>query len=104
MRVPLVLQLLAQPATLPALASPELQAVLDAALFEPGEWLPATGAPPLAEAPAADRAALGTPCGLLLNELVHAPAATLRPLESMLELAQERDIGRSPAGLRLLRT
>ena len=64
------------------------QDVVDAALFEPGEWLPPGGISSISEAPVADRALLATPCGLLLNELVHAPAATLRPIEAMLELAQ----------------
>ena len=90
-RIPLVLRLLAQPNTLPALSSPQLQAVVDAALFEPAAWQPPGEAPQITHVPVPNRAALATPCGLLLNELQHSPFAALGAVETMLELAQEHD-------------
>ena len=48
LRVPLVLQFFASPAMLPALASEELQELLDCVLFEPGEW--SSVEPPVATA------------------------------------------------------
>lgn len=120
-RIPLILHLMSRADTLPALASSSLQALVDAAIFEPCEWQqpdPAAAAatvahpaaPPspsspsaaistassaaaAAVAPAASRAALGTPCGLLFNELVHSPGPILAALTDMLAAALELDVG-----------
>ena len=64
------------------------QDVIDACLFEPGEWLPPDKSASVPEVPLVDRSGLATPCGLLVNELVNAPTSTLKPIESLLELAQ----------------
>ena len=54
------------------------QAILDSVLFEPGEWRPLEALAPSEEVPARDRTPLATPFGLLFNELVHSPSATLQ--------------------------
>jgi hypothetical protein len=40
LRIPLLLRFFAEPLRTSALSRPELQQMLDAALFEPGEWQP----------------------------------------------------------------
>ena len=71
--------------------------MLDAALFEPGAWQPDGPKPVPATIPAADRAAMATPAGLLFQELTHAPAPLLRSLSTLVYNALELDAGRSAA-------
>ena len=73
LRVPLLLRFFAEPTRTMALAHAPLQRVLDAALFEPGEWQPDEPKALPALIPAPNRAHLHTPCGLLLHELSHSP-------------------------------
>ena len=93
LRIPLVLHFFADRTRLKALASPKLQAVLDAVVFEPAAWrrygieMPST-------IPAADRGSLSTPAGLLLNELSRAPTGVVATLGQMIDLALEMDVGR----------
>jgi hypothetical protein len=63
-------------------------------LFEPSLWRPPTDQDVPQTVPAPDRAHLSTPCGLLLNELVHAPGPLLDALHVMLSHAAELDTGR----------
>ena len=94
LRIPLVMQFFSDQMRITALASDELQVVLDACLFEPGQWqrdqeksLPET-------VPAATRDHLATPCGLLFNELVHAPDLLLEAIEAMVAFVVEMDEGK----------
>ena len=75
LRVPLLLRFFSAPSRTPALASPELRRMLDAALFEPGPW-EAPGsrvAPTHVGGHQMGREHMTTPAGLLFSELVHAP-------------------------------
>mmetsp|Transcript_25879 Transcript_25879/g.77963 ORF Transcript_25879/g.77963 Transcript_25879/m.77963 type:complete len:1143 (+) Transcript_25879:198-3626(+) len=87
-RMPLLLRFFADHTRLRALASPELQEVLDACLFEPGLWnSPSSHDSPgtAMMVPAPDRRSLATPCGLLFNELRCAPAGLVGTLDAILE-------------------
>lgn len=99
LRIPLVATLLSDESRVRALASVDLQGVLDSVLFEPGPWLappPAFGAPhPLpTTVPAQSRAHLATPLGLLFNELLRSPDTLLRAIERLVDTAVEMDTGR----------
>ena len=85
LRVPLLLRFFAEPTRTMALAHAPLQRVLDAALFEPGEWQPDEPKALPALIPAPNRAHLHTPCGLLLHELSHSPDV---PLASVVAIVQ----------------
>jgi hypothetical protein len=69
LRIPLLLSFFRDAARIHALDSPDLQGVVDAALFEPGEWqsLPSKSMPEFIPAPVRDH--MSTPCGLLVNEM-----------------------------------
>ncbi|CAK0887697.1 unnamed protein product [Prorocentrum cordatum] len=96
LRVPLLLGFFAERHRISLLREPQLQAILDAALFEPGPWQSerdeAKGPPTMVPAP--DRSHLGTPAGLLFNELLKAPGPVLEALLCMLRVAVEKDAGR----------
>ncbi len=94
LRVPLLLRFFADRSRLKTLLAPQLQVVLDAALFEPGTWAPPVPVPLPKAVPVADRAILSTPAGLLVQELRYAPAPLTHALAEMLELALEMDVGR----------
>ena len=120
LRVPLLLRFFAEPSRTAALAQRELQRTLDAAIFEPGVWLPADApkalptvcpapltrvtrgmqvlitAPLLAPqvCPAPDRRHLATAAGTLFQELTHSPSVVLGSVKSILENALELDPGR----------
>lgn len=90
LRVPLLLRFFADASRTAALAQPELQRVLDAALFEPGEWRPPSEAPPelptTIPPPDLDRSHLATAAGTLFHELAHSPVAVLgKPREQRRE-------------------
>ena len=74
LRVPLVLDFFASEMRLAALSSADVQACLDACLFEPGLWqsVAEKAVPIVVPPPTKDHFA--TPCGLLFNELKHSPA------------------------------
>ncbi|KNC49197.1 uncharacterized protein AMSG_11859 [Thecamonas trahens ATCC 50062] len=90
LRIPLLMQFFADETRVYALAAPELQAVLDAALFEPGAWL-APGARTLpASIPALEQPEVfATSNGLLFNELIHSPRLCL---EAVLKLLVEAHV------------
>ena len=99
LRIPLVVKLLCDESRVRALASVDLQGVLDSVVFEPGPWLapPAVfGAlPPLpATVPAKSRTHLATPLGLLFNELLRSPDTLLKSVERLVDTAVEMDTGR----------
>ena len=72
--------------------------MLDAALFEPGQWQPDQAKASPSHVPAADRAAMATPAGLLFQELTHAPAPLLVALRTIMHNALELDAGRYVRG------
>ena len=94
LRVPLLLRFFAEPTRTMALAHAPLQRVLDAALFEPGEWQPDEPKALPALIPAPNRAHLHTPCGLLLHELSHSPDVPLASVVAIVQNALELDSGR----------
>jgi hypothetical protein len=119
LRIPLLLSFFANKDRVDLLASRSLQRLLVAALFECGPWasrmheedvsmvpLPASSASsssaaapsPAASAgggsePAGNQTRLGSPSGLLLNELSHAAGATLNPFLQLLSHALALDTG-----------
>ena len=111
LRIPLLLNFFTDQTRVSALASPRIQEVLEAALFEPGAYAadedPARthrdgsgGLAPLPEKVPPEkkeerRELLATPLGLLFNELVHAPAVILTALRQMLTVALDMDTGSS---------
>lgn len=57
---------------------PELQAVIDGCLFEPGQWISPLDKKHLPRVvPTLDRSLFATPCGLLFNELLKSPHVRL---------------------------
>ena len=98
LRIPLLLKFFSDPIRTPALASPELQQMIDAALFEPGEWQPDRTKQLPKLIPAPDRAHLTTPVGMLFNELTHAPAPSIGAVTAILDNALDLDAGRYVRG------
>jgi len=94
LRVPLLLRFFADPMRTSALAKPELQQMLDAALYEPGEWHPDVPKVAPTTVPTMDRSVLATPAGLLFNELTHSPAASVAAIVTIVENALDLDAGR----------
>lgn len=94
MRIPLLLHFFSYEMRLKALRSRELQEVLDAALFEPGQWQedPLKTCP--TTVPASDRNHLCTPTGLLFNEIIMAPHIILSSVQQMLERVIDMDTGK----------
>lgn len=99
LRIPLLLAFFSDAQRIGALASPHIQAVLEAALFEPGPWQPEPPLPTHVPPKASERASvLGTPLGLLFNELVHAPAFLLSSLTAMVGTALDMETGTHEGG------
>ena len=101
LRIPLLLTFFADPQRIGALAHPKIQALLEAALFEPGAWQPTAVRPlptHIPPRPAERAAVLGTPLGLLFNELVHAPATLLASLTAMVCTALDMETGHFEGG------
>jgi len=94
LRIPLVLQFFACQEHIAALGCEQLQEVLDACLFEPGQWQADYAKEVPAVVPPPKRSHLATPCGLLFNELVRSPYNIMASLEKMLDLMLEHDTGR----------
>ena len=94
MRIPLVTSFFAHDDRVHALQSRQLQGVLDAVLFEPGNFLPAAQAhlEPV-DCPTSAPAVLGTAHHLLLSELRHSPRMFLEALERLLAQAIDLDTG-----------
>ena len=101
LRIPLLLTFFADPQRIGALAHPKIQALLEAALFEPGAWQPTAVRPlptHIPPRPTERAAVLGTPLGLLFNELVHAPATLLASLTAMVCTALDMETGHFEGG------
>jgi hypothetical protein len=94
LRIPLVLRFFADQARVNALSNPELQKVLDACLFEAGQWQPLDFVPASNYVPAKNRDHLATPAGLLFNELKNAPVGLLETLSAIFEMVLLQDTGR----------
>ena len=94
LRIPLLLSFFAAQHRVPVLAEASIQAMLDAALFEPGDWHPDAPRPPPASIPAPGRSSFATPAGLLLNELQCAPTPLLAHLLELARNALDLDMGR----------
>ena len=93
LRLPLLLAFFAPQHRVTALAEPSLQAMLDAACFEPGLFQPDTPRPVPTQLPALSRDVFATPVGLLVNELQHAPSPLLASLLELGRHALELDAG-----------
>jgi len=94
LRIPLLLNFFANEVRLKALRNNQLQEVLDAAMFEPGQWKADTEVPLPSQIPAPDRAFLCTPTGLLFNEILTSPDVILTSIKNMLEKVLDMDAGR----------
>eukprot|EP01060_Flectonema_neradi_P029194 TRINITY_DN3976_c6_g1_i2.p1 TRINITY_DN3976_c6_g1~~TRINITY_DN3976_c6_g1_i2.p1 ORF type:complete len:3023 (+),score=543.42 TRINITY_DN3976_c6_g1_i2:1734-10802(+) len=94
LRIPLVLGFFAERERLHCLTEPTVQAVVDAALFEPSAFQYALEQCPPEFIPAETRDHLSTSTGLLFMELQTSPDATLRAIDVLLEYALEKDSGR----------
>lgn len=68
--------------------------MLDAALFEPGEWQPAAAVKEVKEVPMAQRDVFATDAGLLMNELQFAPEGLLSHVLELARNVLDLDIGR----------
>ncbi|CAE7723402.1 unnamed protein product [Symbiodinium sp. CCMP2456] len=99
-RIPLVLNFFSDKQRMTLLQAPQLQAVLDAVLFEPGPWLTyqeaLAGPPPTV--PSKSVSAPATRAGLLLNELQYSPEPVLDSVLQLLQFAYEQDPGRPGTG------
>ena len=78
LRIPMILGFFCRQECLSALANADLQAVIDACLFEPGLWEPPSGKEMPEYVPARTRGHLATPLGLLFNELLASPRNILQ--------------------------
>ena len=94
LRIPLLLRFFSDPTRTAALSRPELQQLLDAALFEPGEWQADAPKPLPKLIPAPDRTHLATRAGILFNELTHSPSASVSAVTAILDNALDLDAGR----------
>jgi hypothetical protein len=95
MRIPMLLKFFSMEARLKALRNRQIQEVLDAALFEPGQWQENQYKPCPQSVPGPGRDHLCTTVGLLYNELIMSPAIILTSVQHMLEKAIEMDVSHS---------
>ena len=99
LRLPLLLSFFSPQHRVSALAEPSIQEMLDSVLFEPGLWHHRAGKTAPTEVPAATRDCFGTPVGLLVNELHHAPALLTKWLLELGDNVLDLDMGRyRPSG------
>jgi hypothetical protein len=94
LRIPLVMQFFSDQVRVKTLVSDELQVVLDACLFEPGLWQAQSTKSMPRTVPVNSRSHLATPCGLLFNELTHAPQLIQVAVQEMMALVVELDEGK----------
>jgi hypothetical protein len=93
-RLPLIINFFAAEDRVHKLVSTKLQAILDAALFEPGKYLAisASGVEP-AMVPTQHADILASAYGALLNELFYSPDVTCRSVVALLDAALALDTG-----------
>jgi hypothetical protein len=94
MRIPLLLNFFSNEVRLKTLRNKDMQEVLDAAMFEPGQWKCDFNIPLPSQIPAPERDHLCTPVGLLFNELVMSPNAIMATILHMLERVVDMDSGK----------
>lgn len=94
MRIPLLLKFFSTDNHLKALRTFKIQEVLDAALFEPGQWQEKYEKFCPTEVPAPNRDHLCTAAGLLFNELVMSPKIVFQSVYEMLDHVVEMDTGK----------
>jgi Ca2+-binding EF-hand superfamily protein len=118
LRIPLLLHFFADEGRMYALANDQLQAMVDACIFEPGQFLDAAHealpTPPKAPFGYHDIETIdpnqyfSTACGLMLNEASQSPALLLAAVLHLLDLALDLDTGfltlQSPAARVMLYT
>jgi hypothetical protein len=94
LRIPLIISFFATEDRITALQSRKLQALLDAALFEPGNHLPlaSAGLEPV-DVPTSEPTLLGTPHHLLLNELSRSPDTLVNAVLKLARQACDLDTG-----------
>jgi hypothetical protein len=93
LRIPLLLNFFSSEARLKTLRNPELQEVLDAAMFEPGQFKEEDVIAAPTVVPASTRNHLCTAVGLLFNEIITTPNIILQSIHTMLERVCEMDSG-----------
>ena len=101
LRIPLLIAFFRDREKVAALAEPKIQAVMDAALFEPGKWRSlnsdiVTGKQLTSSEIRipGEASLLFSPWGLMYNELMHAPKNSIEGVIDLLDAAIERDSGR----------
>ena len=97
LRIPLVLSFFATEDRIHSLKQPQLRTLLDAVLWEPGQFSSAQmskQAPQ--EVPAAKPEQLATAYGLMLNELYRSPSVVLNATVKLLKLALDLNTGTVP--------
>ena len=94
LRIPLLLNFFGVEGRLKALRSKALQEVLDAAIFEPGQWREEVLIDCPTTVPAPDRKHLCTAAGLLFNEIIMSPNVILTSVVNMLEKVIDMDTGK----------
>ena len=102
-RIPLILDFFANgdPGRITALKCASLQAIVDAALFEPGKFRPEQNLTKITTIPVAhptDREqSLATPCGKLFNEIAKSPEVITSSILRILERSLDMDVGKYDA-------
>ena len=104
LRIPLVLDFFANgdPNRMGALKCASLQSILDAVLFEPGQWKPQGFSEKITKIPITDSKQksdlLATPCGQLFNEICKSPTVVVTSVLKILERCLDMDVGRYDPG------
>ena len=99
-RIPLILDFFANgdPGRLSGLKTKSLQLIVDACLFEPGNWRPSDFTEIITEVPVVDReklqALLATPHGTLFNEIAKSPDVLTSCVIKMFERSLDMDVGK----------
>lgn len=94
MRIPLLLHFFSFENRLKALRNRQLQEVLDAAMFEPGQFQEENIKEAPTVVPADSRSHLCTSAGLLFNEILMSPNIILAAIQVMLERVIDMDTGK----------
>ena len=94
LRIPLLLHFFSSELRLRCLRHTALQEILDAAIFEPGQWKPHSKSDMIFNIPAPDRGHLCTPSGLLFNEIIKSPHVILDAIYKMLSRVVDMDTGK----------
>lgn len=95
LRVPLICKFFASKDRISTLLNRDLQKLVEAVIFEPRRWISGYqhAQKQVTTVPCIDETLLGTPSGMLLNELFHAPDVFLSSLLDLGRLAIELNTG-----------